>query len=140
MHYLQTAGLKKQQGLGYTGYMLVLSVGIFIGLFAFKVGPNYLESWTVTEIAETLAEKPELLKQPRSKIYAYIDKAYRTNNLWDLKAKETIKLERHKEKGYLITVQYEKSEKLFHNIHVVTAFNKTVNGVPGSAMVQASAE
>jgi uncharacterized membrane-anchored protein YhcB (DUF1043 family) len=140
MYYLQTPGLKKQQGLGYTGYMLVLSVGIFIGLFAFKVGPNYMENWTVTKVAQDLAEKPDVLKQPRSRIYAHINQAFRTNNLWDMDAKDVIRLDRHAKKGYLITVQYEKRDTLLHNIDIVTSFEKTVNGDPAEVTVQASAD
>ncbi len=119
--------LKRQQGLGYTGILLLMSVGIFFGLFAFKVGPHYFEHWTVTKVAEDLAAKPEILKQPRSKVYKYINQAYRTNNLWDLKAEDTIKLTRDAKRGYLITVQYERRDTLFHNIDIVTSFDKSAN-------------
>lgn len=118
---------RSQRGLGLTGMLIVMAVAIFLGLFAFKVAPHYMENWTVMKIADDVAANPELLKKPRSKVYAYIDQAYRTNNLWDLDAKETIKLKKDGNKGYLVTVQYEKRAKLFHNIDLVTTFDTTTN-------------
>lgn len=118
-------GRKRQLGLSMTGVMVIMSVSIFIGLFAFKVGPHYFENWTVVKIADDVAANPNLLKQPRSKVYNYIAQAYRTNNLWDLDPKETIKLKKDGKRGYIVTVQYEKRANLFHNIDVVTRFDQS---------------
>lgn len=122
----------RQSGVGYTGMLLIMSVCIFIGMFAFKVGPHYFENWTVTAVAEDLEQKPELLKQSRSKVYAHINNAYRTNNLWDLKAEDTIKLTRDKKRGYIVEVQYERRAKLFHNIDIVTSFDTTSDNEDGA--------
>ncbi|MFK7996971.1 MAG: DUF4845 domain-containing protein [Granulosicoccus sp.] len=117
----------RQAGLGFTGYLVVLSVAIFIGLFAIKLGPHYSENWTVTNVALDLAKKPEILKLPRSEVYNHINNAYRTNNLWDLKGEDTIKLTRDAKLGYIVSVEYERRSRLFHNIDLVTTFNKTTN-------------
>lgn len=117
---------RSQKGIGTTGILVLISLGIFVGLFAIKVGPHYFENWTVTKVAEDLAAKPEVLKQSRSKVYAHINSAYRTNNLWSLAAEDTIELTRDKKKGYIVTVNYERRAKLFHNISVVTSFNQAV--------------
>lgn len=119
--------MARQRGMGMLSMLVILSVAIFLGLFAFKVGPNFFENWTVSKIASDVAGNPELLKQPRSKVYAHINQAYRTNNLWDLKAEETIKLKKDGNRGYIVTVQYEKRENLFSNIDLVTRFDKEVS-------------
>ena len=121
--------IRRQKGLGYTGYLIVLAVSIFIGLFAIKVGPFYFEHWTVTAVAEGLVENEEIMSQPRSKVYQYINQAYRQNNLWDLEAEDTISLKRDGKLGYLVTVQYERRANLFHNIDLVTSFNESPNAV-----------
>ncbi|MFK7854980.1 MAG: DUF4845 domain-containing protein [Granulosicoccus sp.] len=123
----KNTAFRSQLGLGMTGMLIVLAVSIFLGLFAFKVAPHYMENWTVVKIADDVAANPELLKKPRSKVYAYINQAYRTNNLWDLDPQETIKLKKDGSKGYLVTVQYEKRAKLFHNIDLVTTFDTSSN-------------
>ncbi len=119
--------LKRQHGLSYAGVLLIMSVAIFIGMFAFKVGPHYFEHWTVAKIAAELAEKPEVLKQSRSKVYKHINQAYQFNNLWGLKAEDTIVLTRDSNRGYVITVQYERRDTLFRNIDVVTRFDSSTD-------------
>lgn len=116
-----------QSGMGYTGYLVVMAVAVFIGMFAIKVAPHYYQNWKVTQIAENVAANPEVLRQSKSKVYEHLNQAYRTQNLWDLKASETIVLEPDKRKGYIVTVQYERRDKLFHNISVITNFDTVAN-------------
>jgi len=113
-----------QKGMSFLGVFALVSVLAFLGLFAFKVVPGYLEYMTVAKIADDVAGNAELMKQPKSKVNAYIGQAYRTNNLWDLKAQETIKLSKDGRKGYKVEVDYEKRANLISNIYVVTAFKK----------------
>lgn len=122
--------MRHQRGMGMLSVFVVIAVSLFLGLFAFKVGPNYMENWTVSKVASDVAANPDLLKQPRSKVYSYISQAYRTNNLWDLKPEDTIKLKKDGKRGYIVTVQYEKRDKLFSNIDLVTSFDKEVTSVP----------
>lgn len=114
----------KQQGITFLGAFALIAVLLFLGLFAMKVGPSYIEYLTVAKIADDVAANPKLMKAPKSKVLAYIGQAYRTNNLWDLKPKETIKLSKDGRKGYKVEVDYEKRANLISNIYVVTKFNK----------------
>lgn len=117
----------KQRGLSILAICFLLGIGSFLALFAFKVGPAYFEFWTVSKIAEDVQANADLLKKPRSKILRSIDQSYRTNNLWDLRAEETITLTKHKSKGYTVKVDYEKRANLLSNIDVVTVFSKDVS-------------
>lgn len=117
--------MKQQKGMSYLGYLAILSAAIFIGLFAFKTGPNFFENWTVNKVVEDLSARPEVLKQSRSKVYQTINQAYRQNNLWDLKAEDTVLLQRDAKKGYAITVKYEKRTNLFSNIDLVMSFDSS---------------
>lgn len=120
---------QSQSGLSMIQVIFLIAVFGFIGLFGIKVGPSYIEYLTVAKIADDVAGNADLMKKPKSKVFQAIDKAYRTNNLWDLAARDTIILEKDRDKGYLVKVHYEKRANLFSNIHVVTAFDKTV-GTP----------
>jgi len=104
--------------------MAILGVAMFIGLFAIKVGPAYLENMTVNKIVAKKAADRELMQSPRSKVYSAIDRAYGTNNLYAMKAADTIQLKKHAERGYVMTVAYEKRTNLFGNVDVVTVFEK----------------
>lgn len=120
--------VKRQSGMSLLLAMFILGCGAFIGLFAFKVGPAYVEYMTVSKIADETAENSTVMSLPPSKVLSHIDKAYRTNNLWDLRAEDTISLTKSKGK-YTVEVDYEKRSPLFANIHVVSVFKKTA-GTP----------
>ena len=113
-----------QRGASMLALMAIMGVAIFLGLFAMKVGPAYFENMTINNIVKDKAADAELMKSPKSRVYAAIDTAYRTNNLWDMKAEDTIRLKRDGERGYVVTVAYEKRSNLFGNIDVVTVFDK----------------
>ncbi|MFK8078732.1 MAG: DUF4845 domain-containing protein [Granulosicoccus sp.] len=119
--------IKRQSGLGLTGYLVVISVCVFVGTFVVKIGPHYAQYWTVSKVADDLASKPEVLEKSRSEIYKFIDGAFRQNNIWDLKPEDTIVLTRDKTRGHIVNVKYERRTNLFHNIDVVTSFDKTAN-------------
>lgn len=121
----RTCARRRQSGMSLTMVMLVVSVAIFLGLFAFKVGPNYFENWTVQKIASDTASNAELMStKSKSKIYSHLNSAFRTNSLWDLKPEETIELTKNGNRGWNVHVKYEKRENLFSNIYVVTAFDQ----------------
>ena len=105
---------------------IMLSVGIFLGIFAIKIVPEYMENLTVESIVQTAVNDPAVLKQTKSRIYNHLNKAYRQNNLWDLKAEDTVVLEKlGRNKGYNIKIKYEKRTNFIHNIYLVTAFEGT---------------
>lgn len=115
---------KKQQGLSFLAVFALMAMLAFLGLFAMKVVPGYLEFMTVSKIADDVAANATLMKAPKSKVNSYIAQAYRTNSLWDLKAQDTIKLTKDGRKGYKVEVDYEKRSNLISNIYVVTKFHK----------------
>jgi len=114
----------KQRGFSMLQALFLMAVFGFIGLFTLKVGPAYIEYLTIAKIADDTVTDPEIMSQSKSKILSHIDRAYRTNNLWDMKAKETIILKKEKNKRYSLRVKYEKRANLFSNVHVVTVFDK----------------
>lgn len=130
MHYTPHRSFQRQRGLSFFGVMLILAVASFIGMFALKVGPHYFEHWTLTAITKELESNPEVLKQSRSNVYRHINQAFSQNNLWDFKAEDIINLKREAEAGYVVTVEYERRAKLFHNIDVITSFHNQANGEP----------
>lgn len=126
MSRAQFPGPQRQRGIGMLTVFIMLGIGIFLGIFAIKIVPQYIENWTVQSIVQSAADDPAVLKQTKSKIYHHLNKAYRQNNLWDLKAEDTVVLEKvGRNKGYKISVKYEKRANFIHNIYLVTAFEET---------------
>jgi len=118
------SALQHQRGMSTVVLLLLVACVAFIGLFAVKVGPAYVEYLAVSKIAQETSENTIVMSQPPSKVLTHINKAYRTNNLWDLKADDTIKLTK-KKGSYSVEVDYEKRINLFANIDVVSVFKKT---------------
>ncbi len=114
----------KQTGMSFIGVFCLVGLLAFVGLFAFKVVPGYVEFMTVSKIADDTQANADLMRAPKSKVMASINTAYRHNNLWDLKPEDTIKLTKDGAKGYQVEVDYEKRANLLSNIYVVTSFKK----------------
>ena len=121
------SGLKRQAGMSFLGVFALISMLMFIGLFAMKVVPGYIDFMTVTKIAEDTQADTELMSSPKSKVMASIDAAYRQNNLWDLKSRDTITLTKDSQTGYKLVIDYEQRQNLISNIFVVTSFNKDLS-------------
>jgi len=117
----------KQRGASFAPVLAIVTIVVFIAMTGFKVGPYYMEYLTVKKIATDLTHDEELMRGNKSKVFKHINGAFHTNSLWDLKAKDTIDLQKDGNKGFLVTVNYEKRVNLLFNLDVVTVFNKTVN-------------
>lgn len=118
----------QQKGMSFPLILLMIGLVAFVGLFAVKVGPAYFEYMTVSKIIDETSQNATVMSQPKSKVLAHINKSYRTNNLWDLRAAETIVVKKDG-RSLVLDVDYEKRSQLFGNIHVVTVFKKTA-GTP----------
>jgi hypothetical protein len=120
-------GVQKQRGMSFIAVFIILAVVLFFATAAFKIGPSYMEYMTVAKIAEDVSRNSEVLKGSKSKVNKYINQAYRTNNLWDLKAEDTVELKKDGRRGYTVKVNYEKRMNLVSNIDVVTVFQKDLS-------------
>ena len=113
----------KQKGMSVTGVLLVITIAAFLGMFAFKVVPAHLEFLTVKSIGQDIADNAELMKQPKSQVMTALQKSFRANSLWELKAEESFVVVKDPKKGgYRVEVDYEKRSTLFGNIDVVSKF------------------
>ena len=114
-----------ERGLSTTAVLAIMGVAVFIGLFAIKAGPVYFENLTVKKIVADAAADDELMRSSRSRVYEQLNAQYRMNNLWDMKAEETVELKRDGDRGYVARVNYERRETLFANIDLVMSFDQT---------------
>lgn len=119
-----------QAGMGTTAVLAIMGVAIFVGMFAFKIGPSYFENMTINKIVSDKVADRELMSGPKGKLMSSLNRAYDQNNLWEMKAEDTIELKKDKANGFIVTVKYEKRANLFGNIDVVTFFEKEVT--PGT--------
>ena len=120
---------RRQNGMSMLLLLVVVAVASFLGIFAFKVAPSYLEFLTVKTIGNDIATNAELLKKPKSKVMQAIAQAYRANSLYELKPEESFVLTKDGARGFLVQVKYEKRTTLISNIDVVTRFDHTYDDI-----------
>ena len=123
-HRRYGSGARRERGMSMTAFMALSGVAAFVGLFAIKAGPVYFENMTVRTIVDEAAADPKLMSSPRSKVYEQINTQYRLNNLWGMKAEDTVTLRKDGDRGYVLRVAYEKREPLFANIDLVMSFDE----------------
>jgi len=125
MKYLNQANNPtRQRGMSLITVSIILAVAIFFGMFGFKVGPSYAEYWTISRVADGVAEDADLLQGPKNKVWDKVRVGFSQNNLWDAKPKEHMRLEKDGNRGTILMVDYERRVNLFANIFIVTKFEK----------------
>jgi Domain of unknown function (DUF4845) len=60
--------MRKQTGVSLSGMIFVLFVLFFVALLGFKVGPPYMEFFTIQKNFKAMAANPELKTAPRKEI------------------------------------------------------------------------
>lgn len=118
----QQKSLKKQAGLSFLGVFALVALVGFVGLFAMKTVPGYIEFMTISKIVEDTQADADMMRSTKSKVMAHINQAYRQNNLWDMKAEDTIVLKKDGRTGFKVNVDYEKRSNFISNIFVVTHY------------------
>ncbi len=99
------------------GLLIVL---IFIGMFAIKVGPVYMAGFTVTSMAESLAEEAAAKGYGTRGIKERLVKRFDSNNITALKVSD-VKVD-VSDSEVMINANYEERVPFVFNIDVVVRF------------------
>lgn len=114
------AAMQKQEQRGITllGFLVVLLVVGFCLTVAFRLGPLYLDDYTVAESFAALGDDVRTLSDQgiRAKLY----KNFVVNNVDDIDLK-AVKIERSSEK-ILVSLSYERRVALIGNLDAVAKF------------------
>ncbi|MCK0106028.1 DUF4845 domain-containing protein [Marinobacter sp. S0848L] len=112
-------GMKHQQGSGLT--MMIVAL-FFAGLltFALKVGPAYLDDFTIQEALENLENIEGLSDMGPAQVRGVINKQLSVNNVRGFDAKN-ITVDKDGDR-VLISVDYEVRNNLFGSVDTVVHF------------------
>lgn len=126
---MQLTSLKKQQGASILGILIVVLMMGLIGFFALKVGPTYLENWTLGNMMEALETDKDIAGSSPNKLQAIILKRTRVNGVYNLTPKN-LKIIRQGAFN-LVTLEYVVAKKLVGNMEVVMTFSESAQ-IPAS--------
>ena len=119
----RTTKIRKQRGITLIGFIIVLSIALFVAYLGMKIGPIYMGYYSVVSAMNDMsAERGNAQKSPstlRRDLKARIYVNYAT----DIKDNQ-IKIIRSN--GVNMRVAYEQREPILGNLDVIVTFDNTV--------------
>jgi hypothetical protein len=122
---MQSTSIKKQQGLSIIGLLIVLLMAGALGFFGLKVGPTYLENWTLKKMMKDLETDDAVIGRNPNTIQNVVLKRTRVNGVYNLTPKN-LKIKRRGVYN-VVTLDYTVAKKLAGNMEVVMTFQETAN-------------
>ncbi len=115
---------KRQAGMTGLGWLIVLALIGFFAMLAMKIGPIYMENYSVKSTLKSLESEPLITKKSPAEVRELIKRRFNINYVTVVK-KEQVKIK--KSGGILkVNVAYEVREPLFGNLSVVVTFDDSV--------------
>ncbi|MEJ2330311.1 MAG: DUF4845 domain-containing protein [Gammaproteobacteria bacterium] len=126
---MQLTSMKKQQGLSIIGLLVFLLMAGALGFFGLKVGPTYLENWTLKKMMQDLQTDDDVIGKPASTVRNMVMKRIRINGVYSLTPRN-VNIQRRGAYN-VVTLDYTVAKKLAGNMEVVMTFKETAN-IPAS--------
>lgn len=116
--------IRKQKGLTLIGFLIVLSLTIFVAFLGMKIGPIYMEYYSVVSAMNGVAsERGSANLSPFDIRVKVLNRLYVSYSAENVKEKH-IKLTRNN--GVNLHIAYEVRKPVIGNLDVVAKFDRTV--------------
>lgn len=114
-----------QRGMGMLGFIVIIALVAFFATIVLKVGPRYLDFWTLRTIMEETAANPQQIRGGARGITSTIDKRLNINSVYNRKGSDFV-VKKVDSGKYLLSITYEDRVHLFFNVDVVAMFSHQV--------------
>ena len=116
--------INRQQGMTVTGWLIVLLIiGIFAGL-GIKIGPVYLQHYTVRNVLESLEDEPLITQKTAAMIKKMIMRRLDINGIYSLDRKN---IEVKKSPGIMVvSIDYKVQKRIVGNLDALMTFSEKV--------------
>lgn len=116
--------INRQRGMTVTGWLVVV---LIIGIFAavgMKIGPVYLQNYTVKNILESLKDEPLITQKTPGMVTNMIMRRLDINGVYDLSKKNiTIK----KSPGIMqVSIDYNVQKQIIGNLEALMTFSDKI--------------
>lgn len=122
----------KQRGLSTPGWLVVIAVAGFFLTALFKLGPIYLENWTVRKLMVQIQDDPDASKMSPAQVRDKLQKKLTINGVEQIHIRD-IKFKREQGRGILIDASYEVRVPFMFNIDAVVKFPNNTLLIPNSS-------
>jgi hypothetical protein len=116
--------MRKQEGLTFISWMVILIVAGFFIMVGLKITPVYLEHFAVKKSLESLKDEPLLGRKTIREIRTSLMRRFDMNSVYGMKKDEVI----IKRSGGMthITVKYEERRPIVSNLAIVITFEDSI--------------
>lgn len=121
--------LERQRGLGWFGLLFVFGTIAFFAIIAVKVGPIYMNHFTLVKIVKGVADNPDFANAPPQEIRSTLERRWDIDYVKYLDDKD-VKIKRGKS-GRMLSYEYNAEVNLFYNVFVVIKFKDDHPMKPG---------
>lgn len=112
--------MQRQRGITLTGFLVFSVLFIAALLLGFKMGPAYMENYTIQKIFRVMAAEPGLVNATRGEINSAFNNRATIDNI---KAISYNDMEVRKDgNGLVLSASYSVRVPLFYNVSVVMEF------------------
>ena len=113
---------RKQAGLSFFGWLLVIAAIASGVTLVLKLGPHYIDYYTIRSVMDGLpADRVHEMSRPE--IREALQKRFKVNNIRDFAVADVITVERARD-NTILDLAYERREHLFFNVDVVLTFSE----------------
>lgn len=123
----------KQRGLSTLGWLGVIAVGGFALTALFKLGPIYLENWTIRKLMVQIQDNPDAGKMTVGQIRDRLQKKFTVNGVRQISIRD-VKVKREQGQGTLIDASYEVRVPFMFNIDAVVKFPHNTLLIPNATI------
>ena len=116
---------QNQGGMTFIAWLIVLIVAGFFIMLAMKLGPVYMEHYTIRMALEAMQKEPEVEKKSFEEIRGMLMKRLDVNYVTSL-PRDAIKVRREVGGYKVIEVNYEHREPILGNVDAVLTFKDKV--------------
>ncbi|MCW9012223.1 MAG: DUF4845 domain-containing protein [Gammaproteobacteria bacterium] len=119
--------IKKQRGLTFISWMVVIAFLAVQGIMAMRIVPVYINYSAVKSIMNELVVDPEIKGAGAKKVNELLKKRLKINNLYDLAKDKTAFKFSKIQGGYHLVCHYEARGPIFKNLEFVATFHHEVD-------------
>ena len=116
----------RQRGIGILGFIFIVGLATFFITILLKMGPAYLNYWTIRTIMTEVAKQPQMIEGGPRGILNAVGKRMDINNLRDRSVKDDFAIEKVDNNVYNLILSYEDRRHLFFNVDAVAMFDYQV--------------
>ena len=117
--------IKKQQGMTFWGWLVILSILGIAVLVGVKLAPKYLDFYSVKSLLNQVAQQDFVGTPKKREVWSSISKHLDVNYIEYIK-KEHLTVKQQKD-GTHIIIDYEVREPIMGNVDVVMSFKHSAN-------------